>query len=105
MSASSDLQDVLGFQLEAGKKEYVDQLLEAALGQIAAGKGELGFVVTGSLNGKTFGRQSTVTAVQMARACVEAMRDFHGYGPITFLDFKRTVPDGDGGRGNEESWP
>ncbi len=105
MSQASDLLDVLLDQIEAGNPAFVTDLQTKALAQITAGNGELPILTTGTVNGKAFGRTVPLTAVQVARQCAEALREAAGYGPITNIDFSRSLPDGMGDRGDEESWP
>jgi len=69
---------------------FVDGLLTAAKAKIM-GRGELGFLETGTINGKTFARSKELSAVEIAQACRQALRLYNndaGSGGITFLDFR-----------------
>ncbi|MEQ1862230.1 MAG: hypothetical protein ABMA13_20120 [Chthoniobacteraceae bacterium] len=54
---------------------FADDLLTAAKAKIA-GKGELSFLQTGTINGKTFGRAKELSAVDLAIACRRALSEY-----------------------------
>ena len=72
---------------------FVDDLLAKAKEQITAGQGSIGFLTTGSANGKTASQLQQLTCDEVAYACRMALRQYAnaaGSGPITFIDFSAT---------------
>lgn len=92
-AAAAQFVSFLVADMEAtGSTAFADGLLANAKAAITAGNGQLGFMTTGSVNGKTFGRSKELSALDVAAACREAL-DLYADDEtrqITFPDFGST---------------
>lgn len=85
--------DFLLSDLEAsGNTTFVDSLLANAQGAIT-GRSDLGFIQTGSLNGKSFSRSKELSALEIAFACRRALELYGGSAtPLVYADFSNLIP-------------
>jgi hypothetical protein len=82
-AAARQLYDFLLADLEATESTtYATALLTAAKAQITAGGGQLGFINSASLNGKNFGKQLVLTALDTALAARKALDDYDDDGQV-----------------------
>lgn len=89
---------VLVAEMEADQSTaFVDGLLRDARAAIKAGKGTIGSMTSGSLNGKTFQKQIDLTALEMLQACRAALKQYLNDGQdddevsATYPDFRNLV--------------
>lgn len=73
----SEFTQVLLAEMEADKSTaFVDRLLKDARAAITAGKGSVGTMISGSLNGKTFQKEVQLTPAQVLQACRSALKQY-----------------------------
>jgi hypothetical protein len=74
VSAAESFTAFLVADMEAtGSTAFAESLLTKAKIAIEAGNGQLGFMTSGSVNGKTFGRTKELSALDIAKACRDAL--------------------------------
>ncbi len=88
---AADLLDILSDEIADGNIAFVNNLLDQARAQIAAGGGEIAPLLSGNVNAKSFSRTVRMDAAQVARVCRQAIADAGDGGPVvsTGLDFSR----------------
>jgi len=73
----AELTNVLLAEMEADKgTAFVDGLLKDARAAMKAGKGTLGAISSGSMNGKTFQKEISLSPPQVLQACRNALKQY-----------------------------
>lgn len=70
---------LLGEMIATESTAFADDILAAAKAKIA-GKGELSFLTTGTINGKTFARSKELSAIEVARGARLALKMYADFG-------------------------
>lgn len=81
-------------------KAFANAELAKAKAKIAAGRGQMAFYTSGSVNGKAFTAAQVLTTLDVASACRTAIDIYEGVEPTRF---GVTVPDFSGSAGG--CWP
>lgn len=108
-SAALRFQRICSAQIAAGNTAWVQQQLQAALENIAAGSGELITLQSGQANGKNFAGEIQLTPLEIAehaQAALDAAAG-KGSGPFGFTtpSFGGGVPNSLAGQLFPELWP